>query len=186
VALIAWWTEVVAQRTGSGGDVEESPVGHKVGNIIAMVHSLRELEWGKGRDGVRSARRHASNVPTRKRTRGGSDTETRARIESRQACRGKRGVQSKDEASAAPCRGHASMTHVGPATGGFRRTHSDSDLTSVELSPGTGATSHRCSNYPRPLAANFSLSLFSFFFFLVNPACTSLSYKLRLGLTCFF
>jgi hypothetical protein len=150
-----------AHRKWSG--VEESTVGHKVGNIVAMVRSLCELEWGKGGDGVRSARRRASNVQTRKRTRGGSDTETRARIESRQACRGKRGVQCNGEASAAPCYGHASMTHVGPATAGFHRTHSDSDPTSVEWSPDTGATSHRCSNYSRSLVAMLSVSLFSLF-----------------------
>jgi hypothetical protein len=27
----------------------ESPVGHKVGNNVAMVRSLCELEWGKGK-----------------------------------------------------------------------------------------------------------------------------------------
>jgi hypothetical protein len=47
VTFIAWWMEVVVQCTGSGGGVEESPVGHKVGNNVAMVRSLCELEWGK-------------------------------------------------------------------------------------------------------------------------------------------
>jgi hypothetical protein len=47
------------------------------------------------------------------------------------------------EASAAPCRGHASTAHVGPTTDGIRRTCSDSDPTSVERSPSTGAMSNR-------------------------------------------
>jgi hypothetical protein len=47
--FIAWWAEVVVQWPGSGGGVEESLVGHKVGNIVAMVRSLCELEWEKRR-----------------------------------------------------------------------------------------------------------------------------------------
>jgi hypothetical protein len=47
--FIAWWAEVVVQCARSGGGMEESPVGHKVGNIVAMVRSLCELEWGKRR-----------------------------------------------------------------------------------------------------------------------------------------
>jgi hypothetical protein len=50
---------------------------------------------------------------------------------------------ARGEASAAPCRGHASVAHVGPATDGVRRTRSDSDSTSVARSPGTGAMSNR-------------------------------------------
>jgi hypothetical protein len=94
---------------------------------------------------------------------GGSGTGTRVKIESRQVCWGKRSVQCKGEASATPCRSHSSTTHVSPDTDGFHRTHSDSDLTSVERSPDTGATSHRCSNYSRSLVAMLSLSLFSLF-----------------------
>jgi hypothetical protein len=96
--FIAWWTEVAVQCTGSGGDVEESPVGHKVGNNITMVRSLCELEWGKRRrEGMELARRGGvrATVPTRKETRGGSGTGTRAKNESRQGCQGKRGVQCK-------------------------------------------------------------------------------------------
>jgi hypothetical protein len=44
----------------------------------------------------------------------------------------------EDEASAAPRRGHASVAHVGPATDGVHRAHSDSDPASVARSPGTG------------------------------------------------
>jgi hypothetical protein len=93
-----------------------------------------------------------ATVPARKETRGGSGTGTRAKIESRQRCREKEGhtVQGS-ETNAAPCRGHASVTHVGPATDGFRRTQSDGDPTNVERSPDTGATSHLCSNYSRLL-----------------------------------
>jgi hypothetical protein len=56
--------------------VEESLVGHKVVGASAMVRSLCELEWGKAerRDGVRLARRRASDVPTRKEKRRGSGT----------------------------------------------------------------------------------------------------------------
>jgi hypothetical protein len=41
VAFIDWWTGVVAQRTENGDRVEgRAPVGHEVGNNIAMVRSL--------------------------------------------------------------------------------------------------------------------------------------------------
>jgi hypothetical protein len=131
------------QRRRGGG----SPVGHEVGNNIAMVCSLRELEWGKkrkGEDKVRSAKRRVSDTPTRKETReGGSGTGTRAKNREPTSVPGKEGVQSKDEASAAPCHGHVSMTQVGLTTDSFCRTHSDSDPTSVARSPGTGAMSNR-------------------------------------------
>jgi hypothetical protein len=141
-----------------------------VGTTTPWCAPCAGLSWGgerekKREDEVRSATRRASDTLTRKETReGGSGSGTRVKIESRQACRGKRGVQCKGEASAAPCCGHASMTHGCPATDGFRRTHSDKDPASVERSPGTGAMSQRCSNYSRPLVANFSLSLFSLLF----------------------
>jgi hypothetical protein len=48
VTFIAWQTKVVVQYTGSGGSVEESPVGHKVVGASAMVRSLCELDWEKG------------------------------------------------------------------------------------------------------------------------------------------
>jgi hypothetical protein len=137
----------VAQRTGNGGGTE--------GGV--------EVCW---------ARRRASDMPTKKKRERGSSTEMRAKIESRQACRGKRGIQCKGEASAAPCYGHASMTHMGPTTDGFRRTHRDSDPASAERSPGLGATSHWCSKYSGPLVAILS--------------CTDLSYRRRPGHTCFF
>jgi hypothetical protein len=87
------------QRTGNGGNVEGITSGTRGGETTspwcALCASLSG-EKEKGRDGVRSARRHASDTPARRETReGGSGTGTRARIESRQACRGKRGVQCK-------------------------------------------------------------------------------------------
>jgi hypothetical protein len=44
-----------------------SPVGHEVGNNIAMVRSQARLsgEKGEGQDRVRSTRRRANDVPTR-------------------------------------------------------------------------------------------------------------------------
>jgi hypothetical protein len=71
-----------------------------------------------------------------------ASAKTRAKLESRQVCWGKRGVQCKGEASAAPCCGHARAARMGPATDGVRRTRSDSDPAIVDRSPGTGATSH--------------------------------------------
>jgi hypothetical protein len=121
----------------------------------------------KGGDGVRATRRcvGGSSPKEKKGKRGvryGDEGENREPA----SVPGKEGrtVQGS-EASVAPCCGHASTTHVGPATDGFRRTHRDSDPASVERSPSTGATSHRCSNYSRPLVAIFSLSFFPFFFF---------------------
>jgi hypothetical protein len=148
VALIAWWTEVVVQRTGSGGGVEESTVSHKVANIVAMVRSLCELEWGKRRGwgslGKEACKQRANKKKNERGVRYGNESENREPT----SVLGKEGrtVQG-GEASAAPCRGHASAAHVGPATDGVHR-----------------ATSQRCSNYSRPPVANFSLSLFSFFF----------------------
>jgi hypothetical protein len=57
-----------------------------------------ELEWGKrekGGDEVCSARRHASDGTDKERNERGSGTGMRAKIKSRQVCRGKRGVQCK-------------------------------------------------------------------------------------------
>jgi hypothetical protein len=138
------------QRRRGGG----SPVGHKVGNNIAKVRSPCELEWGKRRkDGMGFARQggvRATHQREEKRERVGVRYRDEGENESRQRCRGKRGVQCKGgKASVAPCSGHASMAHMGPATDGFCRARSDRDPASVERSPGTGATSHRCSNYSR-------------------------------------
>jgi hypothetical protein len=86
-----------------------------------------------------------------KRKEGGSGTGTRAEKKLRaDEGTGKRGTYStRGETSAAPRRGHASTAHKGLATDGFRRTRSDSDPASVERSPGTGATSHRCSKHSK-------------------------------------
>jgi hypothetical protein len=128
---------------------------------------MRALSGEKGeRTGwVRSARGRASDTPARRETRErGSGTGTRVKNREPTQVLGKRGAYSaRGEASAAPCRGQASTTHVGLATDGSRRTHSDSDPASVERSSGIGATSHRCSNYSRSLVAILSLSLFSLF-----------------------
>jgi hypothetical protein len=142
----------------------------------------------KGRGGVRSTRRRASDTPARRETRErgvryGNEGE---KFESRQVCQGKRGVQCKGKASAAPCRGHVSATHVGPTTDGFRRAHRHSDPASVARSAGIGPMSRQAFQNSRPLMAVLSLSLFSLFFSLLNPACTSLSYTLRSEHTCFF
>jgi hypothetical protein len=114
------------RRRGKG-----SLVGHEVGNNIAMVRSLCELEWGKGeRRGVRYR-----------------DEGEKPRAD--EGAGKRRTYSAKGETSAAPCRGHASATHVSPATDGFHRTRSDNDPARVEQSPGTGATSHRCSKHSR-------------------------------------
>jgi hypothetical protein len=59
-----------------------------------MVRFLCELEWGKkkGGDGVRSARRRASNWAPKEKKEGGFGTGMRAKIESRHGCRDQRGV----------------------------------------------------------------------------------------------
>jgi hypothetical protein len=119
-------------------------VGHEVGNNIAKVCSLCELGWGKKRkDGTGFARQGGVQTTCLQENEGagGAGTGTRAKNESRQVRRGKRGVQCKGEASAAPCHSHTSTTHVGPAIDSVRRTRSDSDPASVERSSATGAMS---------------------------------------------
>ena len=62
--LIAWWTEVVVQRTRKWRQSgRETLASHEVGRASVVVRSLHELEW-------------------RKEKGGGSGTGTRARIES--------------------------------------------------------------------------------------------------------
>jgi hypothetical protein len=97
----------------------------------------------------------------------------------------KRGAYSarRGKASAAPCRGHASMAHVGPAIDGFRRARSDRDPASVARSPDTGAVSTRVFQLrqtTRGLTFPCRTSLYSFSF--LNPTCTRLPSKLRSGL----
>jgi hypothetical protein len=125
------------------------------------------LSGERRKDGMGFVRQGGARatVPARKETRGGSGMGTRAKIESRQRCQEKEGhtVQGS-ETNTAPCRGHASVTHVGPTTDGFRRTQSDGDPANVERSPNIGATSHLCSNYSRLLLFPIALLflLFSF------------------------
>jgi hypothetical protein len=132
------------ERRQHGGG---SPAGHEVVNNIAKMRSPARLSGGKKeKEGTRFARQRgvrATHRREKKREGEWPGTGTRAKIESRQACRGKRGVQCNGEASAAPCHGHASTTHVGPIPDGVRRTRSDSDPTSVARLLGTGAMSNR-------------------------------------------
>jgi hypothetical protein len=125
------------RRCGGG-----SPVGHEVGNNIAKVHSLRELEWGKRRrEGTRFAHKEAhERCASKKRNkRRGGPVWGQGRKQGPAGVPGKEGhIVHGGEANAAPCHGHASTAHVGPATDGFRRTHSDSDPTNVERSPAQG------------------------------------------------
>jgi hypothetical protein len=103
----------------------------KVGNSIAMVRSLCELEWGK-------------------RKRRGSGTGTRVKNREPTRASGKEGrTVLGGETSAAPRRGHTSTARMGPATDGFHRTHSDSDPASVARSAGTGATSSQVFQIPQ-------------------------------------
>jgi hypothetical protein len=137
------------------------------------------LEWGKReKEGTRFTRQggmRTTCLQEKKRERGvwyGDEGESREPT----GMPGKEGhtVQG-GEASVAPCHDHVSMTHVGPATDGFHKTRSDSDPACVVWSTRSqGRRQVGCSNYPKPLVANFSLSLFSFFFSLLNPTCTNL------------
>jgi hypothetical protein len=91
------------------------------------------------------------------------------------------------EASVAPCRHHASVTHVGPTTDGFHRTRRDSDPTSVARSPGKGAMFNRVFQLlqtTRGITVPYRSSISSFS--LLNPTCTNLLYRLISGHTCFF
>jgi hypothetical protein len=157
VTFIDWWTEVVAQRTGIGGGVEGDHQWdtrreqHRHGALPMRALSGGKKEkrerMGWGSLGKEACERHTSEK--RNEREGGSGTGTRVKIESRQVCRGKRGVWRKGEGSAAPCCGHARAARMGPATDGVRRSCTDSDPASVDWSPGTGATSHRWSKHFR-------------------------------------
>jgi hypothetical protein len=126
-------------------------------------------------------------VPARKETRGGVRYGDEGENREPTAVPGKEGrtVQGS-EASAAPCRGHASVAHVGLATDGFRRTQSDSDPASVARSPGIGAMSNRVCQLLHTTYGYPFLGALLFLLFPLNPTCTSLSYRLRSGHTCFF
>jgi hypothetical protein len=160
----------------------------KQGGIYSLVdggggaaHRKRRRRGGGITRGTRGGEQHRPGaLPMRhtseKRNERGGYGGRKPRADT---CAGERGRTVRGgKASAAPGHGHASAAHVGPATNGFRRTCSDSDPTSVEWSPSTGARSNWRSNYSRPLMAVLSLSLFSLFLSLLNPGCTSLSYKL--------
>jgi hypothetical protein len=91
-AFIAWWTEVVVQRTVSGDDVEESPVGHKVGNIITMVRSLCELEWGKRRGWGSLGKEACKQCANKKKDERGGPIRKRERESRADKRAGKRGA----------------------------------------------------------------------------------------------
>jgi hypothetical protein len=140
-------------------------VGHEVGNNIAMVCSLRELEWGKGEmrgwDSCNKEmhERRCWQEKKREGVRYGDEGKNRELT----SVPGKEGhTMQGGKASAAPCRGHASTAHVGPTTDGVPRIRSDNDPANVGRSPDTGATPHRCSNYSRLLFPVALLPLFPF------------------------
>ena len=68
--FIAWWTEVVVQRTGKWRQCGKEPlVVYEVGEASAMIRSLRELEWREEKGGGKGiclmGRRASGRVPKR-------------------------------------------------------------------------------------------------------------------------
>jgi hypothetical protein len=132
----AWWTEVVMQCTGSGGDGNHWG-GHKVGRASAIVRSLCELEWGKGeRRGWGSLDQAACEQrgPKGKEREGGPvrEQERKPRADTGAGIRGAYCATRRGECGTTP-RSHGSDTR-GPTTDGVRRAHSDSDPACVALS----------------------------------------------------
>jgi hypothetical protein len=148
--------------------MEESPVGHKVVGASAMVRSLCELEWEKGeRRGRGSLGKEACGRRAYKKRKEREGVRYRNEGENREptSMPGKEGcTEEEDEASTAPCPGHASVAHAGPATDGVRRARGDSNPTCMH-----DPTDHRDDVKsgvlitPDHQRAKFSLSLFSFF-----------------------
>jgi hypothetical protein len=109
MAFIAWWTEMVAQRTENGGGTEgESLMGHEVGNNIAMVRSLCELEWGKrekrgwGSLAKEACERHAYRKKNeREGVRYGNESED-SRADKRAGERGVYSARGRGECGAMP------------------------------------------------------------------------------------
>jgi hypothetical protein len=138
------------QRTGNGGDGE----GDYQWN----------MRWGTASPWCAPC----ATLSGGKRKRRGSDTGTRAKNREPMRAPGKEGrTVPGGETSAAPRRGHVSTTRMGPATDGFRRTHSDSDPVSVAWSAGTRAMSSQVfqilqttDGYPFLVALLFLLFLF--------------------------